>query len=49
MPSSLPFTLTDLKSAYADGMTPEDVIEEVYERLDRIADPHIFIHLCDKG
>lgn len=49
MPSSLPFTLTALKTAYADGMTPEDVIEEVYQRLDRIADPHIFIHLCDKA
>ena len=49
MLSSLPFTLTALKTAYAEGVRPEDVIEEVYARLDRIGDPHIFIHLCDKA
>lgn len=49
MLSSLPFTLTALKKAYADGVRPEDVIEEVYARLDRIGDPLIFIHLCNKA
>lgn len=49
MLNSLPFTLSALSEAYAQGLSPMDVIEEVYARLERIGDPHIFIHLCDKA
>ena len=49
MLSTLPFTLTDLRNAYADRLSPEDVVEEVFARLDRIDDPRIFIHLCDQA
>lgn len=41
----LPFTLPSLREAYAGGMTPETVIEEVYRRLEIAGDPGIFIHL----
>ncbi len=49
MLSTLPFTLSALRNAYASGVSPLDVIEDVYARLDRIGDPHIFIHLCPKA
>lgn len=49
MLTSLPFTLAALTQAYAEGLSPEAVVEEVFARLERIGDPHIFIHLCDKA
>ncbi|MFK7880214.1 allophanate hydrolase [Roseobacter sp.] len=49
MLKTLPFTLAALRNAYAEGVRPEDVIEEVHARLDRIGDQNIFIHLCDKA
>lgn len=48
MLSTLPFTLPALTEAYANGATPEQVVDEVLARLDRINDPGIFIHLCDR-
>lgn len=48
MLSTLPFTLPALRDAYASGVSPLDVLHEVYARLDRIGDPHIFIHLCSR-
>ncbi|MGD1924552.1 MAG: allophanate hydrolase [Paracoccaceae bacterium] len=45
MLSDLPFTLDALRSAYAAGVRPEAVINEVFRRLDAIGDPGIFIHL----
>lgn len=48
MPSNLPFTLTALKEAYQAGITPADVIEEIFTRLEAVNDPGIFIHLCEK-
>jgi allophanate hydrolase len=44
----LPFTLSSLKSAYADGTRPTDIVEEVYRRIEAVDDPGIFIHLIDK-
>jgi allophanate hydrolase len=41
----LPFTLASLQAAYQKGVTPSAVIEEVYRRLDAVADPGIFISL----
>jgi allophanate hydrolase len=48
MPLNLPFTLPALKQAYQAGTTPADVIEEIFNRLEAVNDPGIFIHLCDK-
>jgi len=45
---TLPFTLPALREAYASGVTPVEVIDEVYARLEDIGDPGIFIHLCDR-
>ncbi|MEP2439219.1 MAG: allophanate hydrolase, partial [Roseibium sp.] len=45
----LPFTLTSLHTAYQDGLPARDVVEEVYRRIEEIADPGIFIHLIDKA
>jgi allophanate hydrolase len=47
MLSSLPFTLAALHEAYAKGVSPADVIDEVLARIDAVNDPGIFIHLRD--
>jgi allophanate hydrolase len=49
MLSTLPFTLPALRAAYASGVRPRDVIEEVLARLEKIGDPGIFIHLRDRA
>ena len=46
-PEDLPFTLASLRAAYAGGVTPRSVITALLERLTRIDDPGIFIHLED--
>lgn len=46
MLSTLPFTLPALREAYANGVRPVDVIDEIFLRLAAINDPNIFIHLC---
>ena len=48
MLSNLPFTLDALREAYTNGVRPEDVIDEVYARLEAVGDPGIFIHLRDR-
>jgi allophanate hydrolase len=45
MPSDLTFTLPELRAAYAAGTRPADIVDEVFARLDAVADPAIFIHL----
>ena len=45
MLSDLPFTLTALRQAYAQGVSPGAVIDEVFSRLWAVEDPAIFIHL----
>lgn len=42
----LPFTLSALRDAYAAGLTPAAVMEEVLARLAAVDDPAIFIHLA---
>lgn len=44
----LPFTFPSLKAAYQDGMSPEEIVEEVYRRIDSVGDPGIFLCLFDK-
>jgi len=48
MLTSLPFTILALSEAYASGTRPEEVVDEVFRRIDAIGDPAIFIHLCDR-
>lgn len=45
---TMPFTLKHLHSAYAAGLSPVTVIEEVYRRIEEADDPGIFIHLAPK-
>ncbi|MEM1078329.1 MAG: allophanate hydrolase [Pseudomonadota bacterium] len=45
---SLPLTLPSLDAAYADGLSPDAVIEEVYRRIAELDDPALFIHLRDQ-
>lgn len=49
MLSDLPFTIKALQNAYASGVRPVAVIDEIFKRLDAVADPGIFIHLCDQA
>jgi allophanate hydrolase len=44
MIEDLPFTLTELRRAYAEGLAPCDVIAEAFRRLEAVSDPGIFIH-----
>ncbi|MGB3406941.1 MAG: allophanate hydrolase [Jannaschia sp.] len=46
--SDLAFTLPTLRAAYADGLSPVDVMEEVFRRIAAADDPAMFIHLADK-
>ncbi len=48
MISALPFTLAALRTAYAEGVRPEDVIAEAYRRLDEADDPGILLHRADE-
>ncbi len=41
----LPFTLAALRAAYAEGLSPEAVVDEVYRRIAKTDDPGIYIHL----
>ncbi|MEP3431519.1 MAG: allophanate hydrolase [Roseibium sp.] len=45
----LPFTFQSLKAAYQSGTSPQDIVEEVYRRIETIGDPGIFIYLLDKA
>ncbi|SIR37675.1 allophanate hydrolase [Rhizobium sp. RU20A] len=42
----MPVTLAQFRAAYAAGLSPKAVIEEVYRRIAEAADPGIFIHLA---
>lgn len=45
----VPLTIPALRAAYAGGLPPSQIIEQVYARIDEVADPHIFLHLLDKA
>ncbi|RTL65245.1 MAG: allophanate hydrolase [Hyphomicrobiales bacterium] len=44
----IPLDLAGLKRAYARGLSPAAVIEDIYDTIERVADPGIFITLLDK-
>jgi len=41
------FEITALHAYYAEGGSPEAVIDRVYERIAEVGDPGIFLHLAD--
>lgn len=43
-----PFDISSLHAAYADGLDPGNVIDEVYRRIKVADDPGIFLHLIDR-
>ena len=47
--TDLPFDIASLRSAYAAGLKPAEVIETVFYRLRAAADPGIFIHLPEQS
>ena len=49
MSFELPFTIPALHGAYADGLTPAAVVEEVHARIAAVADPGIFIDILPKA
>ncbi|MCC6737141.1 MAG: allophanate hydrolase, partial [Bauldia sp.] len=46
--TTLPFTIPALRAAYAAGLTPRAVVEEVLRRLEDADDPGIFISLASR-
>ncbi len=44
----LAFNIAALHSAYADGASPVDVVDECFRRIDAVGDRGIFLHLMDK-
>lgn len=43
----LPFTLVDLARAYAEGVSPAEVVAEAFARLDAANDPGILLHRAE--
>ena len=42
--TTIPLALSSLQAAYEGGTTPSVIIEQVYSRIEEVADPGIFIH-----
>lgn len=49
MSDAIPLTLTSLRNAYAGGLRPEHIVEQIYTRIAQIDDPAIFICLFPKS
>ena len=47
--TDLPFDIRSLRAAYAAGLTPAEVIGEVFARIEAARDPGIFITLAEKS
>jgi allophanate hydrolase len=45
---TLPFDIESLQEAYARGLSPLEVVETAYARIEAAADPGVFIHLEPK-
>ena len=48
MLNDLPFDIQTLRTAYASGTAPTDIVEEVYRRIKALNDPGIFLLLRDE-
>jgi len=49
MSAGIPLTVPSLRKAYSEGVDPADIIEQVYARIVKIADPGIFLCLFPKA
>lgn len=49
MIDEIPLTFASLRRAYSNNTTPTDIIEQVYARIDEVADPCIFLCLFPKN
>lgn len=47
--TSVPLTIPALHAAYAEGLSPVAIVEQVFARIDEVADPNIFLCLFDKA
>lgn len=48
MSTDIPLTLSSLRHAYATGTCASKIVEQVYDRIEQVADPCIFICLFPK-
>lgn len=46
---TIALTLPSLRAAYEAGKSPQDIVEQVFDRIAEVDDPGIFIHLLDKS
>lgn len=46
--AELRMTIADIHAAYAIGTSPQDVVRQVFARIDAVKDPHIFISLANR-
>lgn len=46
---TVPLTIPSLHDAYAKGTTPAEIIDQVFDRIEAVADPHIFLCLFDRS
>lgn len=46
--NQIPLTIPSLRKVYQSGATPADIIEQVFNKIDEVNDPGIFISLFDK-
>ena len=49
MIETLPFNIASIHAAYATSVKPGDVIDEVFRRMDAVADPGIFLSICERA
>ncbi|MEM6466850.1 MAG: amidase family protein, partial [Pseudomonadota bacterium] len=48
MSAGIPLTLTSLRQAYQGGMGAAEIVEQVYQRIEAVGDPCIFLNLFPK-
>ena len=46
--AEVPLTLSALRRAYEEGLSPTRIVEQVYSRIEEVADPGIFLCLFAK-
>lgn len=48
MIETLPFNIASIHAGYATSVKPGDVIDEVFRRMDAVADSGIFLSICER-
>ena len=44
--SNQPLDFASLRAAYAEGLTPAELLRNLYRRIEAVGDPGIFLHLA---